>query len=140
MRRRMFKSKIHRATVTGADLHYVGSVTIDPDLMDAADILDGEQVHLVDIDNGSRLETYVIQGQRGSGDMCVNGAAARLVRPGDKVIVITYADYEEAELECYEPKVVHVDSRNRPVPRDKAVPHPGPDNPAPVRYVEIELN
>lgn len=140
MRRRMFKSKVHRATVTAADLHYVGSITIDPDLMDAADILDGEQVHLVDIDNGSRLETYVIQGRRGSGDMCVNGAAARLVQPGDKIILITYADYEEAELEDYEPKVVHVDSRNRPVPPDQAVPHPGPDNPAPIRYVEIELN
>src|SRR5690606_15391140 len=93
VRRRMLKSKIHRAVVTDANLHYVGSVTIDPDLLDAADILEHEQVTIVDIDNGARLETYVIAGERGSGDLCLNGAAARLVHPGDRVIVISYADY-----------------------------------------------
>ena len=99
MRRRMLKSKIHRAVVTDANLHYVGSVTIDPDLIDAADILEHEQVAVVDIDNGARLETYAIAGVRGSGDLCLNGAAARLVQPGDRVIVISYADYDDAELE-----------------------------------------
>jgi aspartate 1-decarboxylase len=113
MRRRMMKSKIHRATVSGADLHYVGSITLDKTLMELADILEGEQVHVLDIDNGARFETYAIPG--GPGDCCLNGAAARLVHPGDRVIVITYADYEDAELEAFEPKVVHVDSRNRPV-------------------------
>jgi aspartate 1-decarboxylase len=113
MRRRMMKSKIHRATVTGADLHYVGSITLDTELMRRADILENEQVHVLDIDNGNRFETYAIPG--GPGDCCLNGAAARLVQPGDRVIVITYADYEDAELEGFEPKVVHVDSRNRPV-------------------------
>ena len=114
MRRRMMKSKIHRATVTDANLHYVGSVTVDQDLMDAADLVEFEQVAVVDIDNGARLETYVIAGERGSGDICLNGAAARLVAPGDKVILISYADYEDAELDGFEPRVVHVDSRNRP--------------------------
>jgi aspartate 1-decarboxylase len=113
MRRHMMKSKIHRATVTGADLHYVGSITLDADLMARADIRDHEQVHVLDIDNGARFETYAIRG--GPGDCCLNGAAARLVHPGDRVIVITYADYEDAELDDYEPIVVHVDSRNRPV-------------------------
>lgn len=113
MRRRMMKSKIHRATVTGADLHYVGSITLDSELMRRADILENEQVHVLDIDNGNRFETYAIPG--GPGDCCLNGAAARLVQPGDRVIVITYADYEDAELEGYEAKVVHVDSRNRAV-------------------------
>ena len=113
MRRRMMKSKIHRATVTGADLHYVGSITLDTELMRRADILENEQVHVLDIDNGNRFETYAIPG--GPGDCCLNGAAARLVQPGDRVIVITYADYEDAELDGFEPKVVHVDSRNRPV-------------------------
>ena len=113
MRRRMMKSKIHRATVTDANLNYVGSVTIDTDLMEAADLLEWEQVAIVDIDNGNRFETYVIPGEAGSGAMCLNGAAARLVHPGDKVIVITYADYEDAELVDYEPTVVHVDERNR---------------------------
>ena len=113
MRRRMMKSKIHRATVTGADLHYVGSITLDTELMRRADILENEQVHVLDIDNGNRFETYAIPG--GPGDCCLNGAAARLVQPGDRVIVITYADYEAAELDGYEAKVVHVDSRNRPV-------------------------
>src|SRR5690625_437872 len=107
MRRRLMKSKIHRATVTDADLHYVGSVTIDRDLMDAADLLEYEQVAIVDIDNGARLETYVIEGERGKGDICLNGAAARLVAPGDRVIIISYADFEAAELEDFEPSIVH---------------------------------
>ena len=112
MLRTMLKSKIHRATVTGCDLHYVGSITIDPDLLEAADILEHEQVHVLDIDNGARFETYVIRG--GPGDVIVNGAAARLVHSGDKIIVISYAHYDEAELEAYEPLVVHVDEDNRP--------------------------
>jgi aspartate 1-decarboxylase len=115
MRRRMMKSKIHRATVTDANLHYVGSVTIDPLLLEAADILEYEQVTIVDIDNGSRFETYTILGEPGSGEICLNGAAARLVHPGDKVIIITYADFENAELEGFEPTVVHVDDRNRAI-------------------------
>ena len=113
MRRRMLKSKIHRAVVTDANLHYVGSITIDPDLLAAADILEHEQVAVVDIDNGARFETYAIAGRPGSGDMCLNGAAARLVSPGDRVIVISYADYDARELEHHEPVVVHVDTANR---------------------------
>ena len=112
MRRRMMKSKIHRATVTGADLHYIGSVSLDPELMQLADIREHEQVAILDIDNGARFETYAIVGE--PGEVCLNGAAARLVAPGDRVIVITYADYEDAELDGFEPRVVHVDSRNRP--------------------------
>ena len=112
MRRRMMKSKVHRATVTSADLHYVGSISLDPVLMDAADIREWEQVAVLDIDNGARFETYAITG--GPGQVQLNGAAARLVQPGDRVIVITYADYEDAELDGFEPRVVHVDSRNRP--------------------------
>ena len=100
----MLKSKIHRATVTDCDLHYVGSITIDCDLLDAADLLEHEQVHVVDIDNGARFETYVIAGERGSGAMQVNGAAARLVHRGDRIIVISYAGYDDAELECHEPR------------------------------------
>src|SRR5690606_19954563 len=115
MRRRMLKSKIHRAVVTDADPHYVGSVTIDPALLEAADILEHEQVAVVDIDNGARLETYAIAGRRGSGDMCLNGAAARLVSPGDRIIVLSYADYEAGEAERHEPRIVHVDTANRPV-------------------------
>ncbi len=111
MRRRMMKSKIHRATVTDANLNYVGSITIDTDLMAAADLLENEQVHILDIDNGARFETYVIPG--GPGDMCLNGAAARLVQPGDKIIVVSYADYEADELEGFAPRVVHVDDFNR---------------------------
>jgi aspartate 1-decarboxylase len=113
VRRRMLKSKIHRAVVTDANLHYVGSITIDPDLLAAADILEHEQVAVVDIDNGARFETYAIAGRPGSGDMCLNGAAARLVSPGDRVIVISYADYDRGELEHHEPVVVHVDAANR---------------------------
>jgi aspartate 1-decarboxylase len=112
MHRIMMKSKIHRATVTGADLNYVGSITLDPRLMELADLMEHEQVHVLDVDNGARFETYVIRG--GPGDVVVNGAAARLVHTGDKVIVISYAHYDEAELEAYEPIVVHVDDDNRP--------------------------
>jgi aspartate 1-decarboxylase len=112
MLRTMMKSKIHRATITGADLNYIGSITLDPALMELADLMENEQVHVLDIDNGARFETYVITG--GPGDVVLNGAAARLVHPGDRVIVVSYAQYDEAELEAYEPKVVHVDSRNRP--------------------------
>jgi aspartate 1-decarboxylase len=112
MQRTMMKSKIHRATVTDADLNYRGSITIDRDLMDAAELLEFEQVHVVDIDNGARFETYVIEGPRGSGVICLNGAAARLVQRGDKVIVISYAGYSEAELAAHTPVVVHVDEQN----------------------------
>jgi aspartate 1-decarboxylase len=108
MQRVMLKSKIHRATVTDSDLHYVGSITIDPQLLEAADILEHEQVSVVDVDNGARFETYTIAGDRGSGEMKVNGAAARLVHRGDTIIVISYAQYDEADLERYEPRVVHV--------------------------------
>ncbi|WP_214367736.1 aspartate 1-decarboxylase [Pseudonocardia sp. H11422] len=113
MFRTMMKSKIHRATVTQADLHYVGSVTIDRDLMEAADLLEGEQVAIVDITNGARLETYVIPGERGSGVIGINGAAAHLVHPGDLVILISYAQMDEAELRSYDPRVVFVDELNR---------------------------
>lgn len=113
MRRTMMKSKIHRATVVGADLNYVGSITLDPRLMELADILEHEQVHVLDIDNGARFETYAISG--GPGDVILNGAAARLVQPGDKVIIITYAQYEEAELAAYAPTVVLVDDANQPL-------------------------
>ena len=112
MHRTMMKSKIHRATVTGSDLNYVGSITLDPRLMELADLREHEQVHVLDIDNGARFETYVIRG--GRGDVVLNGAAARLVHTGDRVIVISYAQYDEEELESYAPIVVHVDSRNRP--------------------------
>ncbi len=108
----MFKSKIHRATVTHADLHYVGSVTVDADLLDAADILPGELVSIVDITNGARLETYTIAGERGSGVIGINGAAAHLVGVGDLVILITYAQMNDAEARDYVPTVVHVDAGN----------------------------
>ena len=134
----MMKSKIHRATVTDANLHYVGSITVDRDLMDLADLLEYEQVAVVDIDNGARLETYVIEGVRGSGDICLNGAAARLVSPGDRVIIISYADYESAELEGYEPRVVHVDDANHQVDALTAeLIAAGQQGPAPRRYVEV---
>src|SRR5919112_1769369 len=115
MFRTMLKSKIHRATVTQADLHYVGSVTIDADLMEAADLLPGEQVAIVDVTNGARLETYVIAGPRGSGVIGINGAAARLVHEGDLVILISYGVMEDAEARKYVPRVVFVDSENRVV-------------------------
>jgi aspartate 1-decarboxylase len=113
VRRRMLKSKIHRATVTEADLNYVGSISLDPALMGAADILEHEQVAVLDIDNGARFETYAITGV--PGQVCCNGAAARLVLPGDKVIILTYAEYEAAELDGYAPVIVHVDQWNREV-------------------------
>jgi aspartate 1-decarboxylase len=117
----MFKSKIHRGRVTGSDLNYVGSITVDADLLDAADILEHELVHVLDIDNGARFETYTIAGERGSGEMCINGAAARLVHRGDKIIVVSYAEYDAEELKSYEPRVVHVDEDNRIVTVDDAV-------------------
>jgi aspartate 1-decarboxylase len=113
MRRVMCKSKIHRATLTGADLHYEGSLTLDRDLMDAADILPYEKVSIVNINTGSRLETYVIEGRPGSGEVQLNGAAARLGAAGDRVIVISYAEYDEGELEGFEPVLVFVDEQNR---------------------------
>ncbi|WP_110241029.1 aspartate 1-decarboxylase [Nocardioides gilvus] len=113
MLRTMMKSKIHRATVTQADLHYVGSVTVDEDLLEASDILPGELVHIVDIDNGARLETYTIAGERGSGIIGINGAAARLVHPGDLVILIAYGQMESAEAKAFEPRVVFVDADNK---------------------------
>jgi aspartate 1-decarboxylase len=108
----MLKSKIHRATVTDCDLHYVGSITVDPDLLEAANILPHEQVHVVDVDNGARFETYTIAGERGSREMKVNGAAARLVHRDDTIIVISYATYDEAELDGHAPRVVHVTRDN----------------------------
>src|SRR3954465_998943 len=109
MQRTMLKSKIHRATITDCDLHYVGSITIDPDLLEAADLPAPEPVGLAALDNGARFETYTIAGERGSGEMKVNGAAARLVHRGDTIIVISYASYDTAEMEHYEPRVVHVE-------------------------------
>ncbi|MGG5751929.1 aspartate 1-decarboxylase [Zafaria sp. Z1313] len=113
MRRTMFKSKIHRATVTHADLHYVGSVTVDLELLEAADILPGELVSIVDVTNGARLETYTIPGERGSGVVGINGAAAHLVHRGDLVILMSYAQMETQEARGYVPSVVHVDADNR---------------------------
>jgi len=113
--RTMLKSKIHRATVTDANLNYVGSITVDTDLLEAADMLPYEQVMVLNINTGARFETYAIEGPRGGGDICLNGAAARLAQPGDLVIVLTYAQYDEAGLEGFEPTVVHVDAQNRQV-------------------------
>ncbi|MFE9116557.1 aspartate 1-decarboxylase [Streptomyces sp. NPDC007172] len=129
MIRTMFKSKIHRATVTQADLHYVGSVTVDAELMEAADLLPGELVHIVDIDNGNRLETYVIEGERGSGVIGINGAAAHLVHPGDLVILISYAQVDDTAARAFKPSVVHVDGANRIVGlgTDASAPVPGSD-------------
>ena len=121
MRRTMLKSKIHRATVTGSDLHYVGSITVDADLLEAADILEHELVHVLDVDNGARFETYTIAGARGSGEIKINGAAARLVHTGDTVIVVSYGEYEKEELEMYEPVVVHVNADNEIITVDSAV-------------------
>ena len=122
MQRVMLKSKIHRATITGCDLHYVGSITIDSELLRAADILEHEQVHVLDIDNGARFETYTISGESGSGAMQINGAAARLVHEGDTIIVVSYASYEAAELQHYEPRVVQVEAKtNRIVSVDDEV-------------------
>jgi len=123
----MLKSKIHRATVTEADLHYVGSVAIDRDLMDAADLLEGEQVAIADITNGARLETYVIPAPRGSGTITINGAAAHLVRAGDLVIIMNYASMDDAEAKRWKPIVVHVDEKNRVISlgNDPSEPVPG---------------
>ena len=130
MMRVMLKSKIHRATVTQADLHYVGSVTVDEELMEAADLLPGEQVAIVDVTNGARLETYVIPGHRGSGVIGINGAAAHLVHPGDLVILISYGLMSEEEARSYQPRVVHVDAANRIVElgSDPAEPVPGAED------------
>jgi aspartate 1-decarboxylase len=111
--RTMLKSKIHRATVTQADLHYVGSVTVDTELLEAADLLPGERVSIVDVTNGARLETYIIAGERGSGVLGINGAAAHLVHPGDLVILISYAQMDDDLARAYRPRVVHVDRDNR---------------------------
>mgnify|MGYP003906038055 CR=1 FL=1 len=116
MWRTMAKSKIHRATVTDANLNYVGSITIDKELMEAADLLPYEQVQVVNVNNCARFETYVIEGAPGSGTICVNGAAARLVAPGDLVIIISYAQYNEEELQTFKPKIVHVNGENRIIP------------------------
>ena len=127
MMRMMLKSKIHRATVTHADLHYVGSIAIDRDLMDAADLLEGEQVTIADITNGARLETYVIPAARGSGLIGINGAAAHLVDVGDLVIIMSYAAMDDAEARTLKPRVVHVDEQNRVIVLgdDPSEPVPG---------------
>ena len=127
MFRTMLKSKIHRATVTEADLHYVGSVAIDRDLMDAADLLEGEKVAIADITNGARLETYVIPAPRGSGTITINGAAAHLVQAGDLVIIMNYAAMDDAEAKLWKPIVVHVDENNRVISlgNDPSEPVPG---------------
>jgi aspartate 1-decarboxylase len=117
----MLKSKIHRGRITGSDLNYVGSITVDADLLEAADIREHELVHVLDVDNGARFETYTIAGARGSAEIKVNGAAARLVHTGDTVIVVSYAEYDEAELESHSPRVVHVSEDNRVVTVDDAV-------------------
>jgi aspartate 1-decarboxylase len=121
MNRTMLKSKIHRATVTDCDLHYVGSITIDPDLLEAADIMEFEQVAIVDVDNGARFETYTIAGERGSREIKVNGAAARLVHSGDTIIVISYASYDREDLAAYLPRVVHVNADNSIIDIDAEV-------------------
>ena len=129
MMRMMMKSKIHRATVTQADLHYVGSVTIDAALLEAADLLEGEQVAIVDVTNGARIETYVIPGEHGSGVIGINGAAAHLVQPDDLVIIMSYAMVDDAEARTLQPRIVHVDEKNRIVKlgNDAAEPVPGSD-------------
>jgi aspartate 1-decarboxylase len=125
MYRTMLKSKLHRVTVTQANLHYVGSITIDADLMDAADLLPGEQVAVVDVTNGARLETYVIEGARGSGVIGINGAAAHLVHAADLVIIISYAALPDAEAKAYEPRVVFVDAGNRVLHQGDDLGYPG---------------
>lgn len=119
--RTMLKSKIHRARVTEADLNYVGSVTLDPILMEAADLLPHEQVHLLDVDTGARLETYTIEGERGAGEVVVNGAAARLIHKGDTILILSYVTVPEEEARRLEPCVIHVDEENRIVRTDRAV-------------------
>ncbi|MGW2051643.1 aspartate 1-decarboxylase [Streptomyces sp. NPDC001858] len=130
MLREVLGGKIHRATVTQADLHYVGSLTLDEDLARAAGLIEGEKVQVVDITNGARLETYIIIGPAGSGEICINGAAAHLVHPGDLVIIMSFVLAEESELADYQPKVVHVDATNRIIAlgNDLAEPVPGADD------------
>jgi aspartate 1-decarboxylase len=113
MLRQMFKSKIHRATVTATDLHYIGSITIDEELLEAADLLENEKVLVINLNNGARFETYVIAGQRGSGAVCPNGGGARLALPGDMVIIIAFANYTQEELKNFKPRIVHVDANNK---------------------------
>jgi aspartate 1-decarboxylase len=139
MYRTMLKSKIHRATVTRADPHYVGSVTVDAALMEAADLLAGEQVAIVDVTNGARLETYVIEGERGSGVLGINGAAAHLVHPGDLVILISYQTVEDHEARSLKPRIVHVGSDNRIIDLDDdpARPVPGSDTLRPPRTAPV---
>lgn len=124
MRRRMMKSKIHRATVTDANLHYRGSVTVDPLLMEAADILENEQVDVLDITNGNRLTTYAIPGAPGRGEICLNGAAAHLISKGDLVILVSYADYDEVEAREHRPRLVFVDEANRQLVGATLAPEP----------------
>jgi len=121
--RTMLKGKIHRATVTDADVNYEGSIAVDPDLMEAADILPFEQVQVLDIDNGARLTTYAIEGRRGSGDISINGAAARLVNVGDKVIILTYTELDEEAARRHQPRLVYPDERNR-IHHTVGVPEP----------------
>ncbi|GAB3810269.1 aspartate 1-decarboxylase [Kribbella italica] len=130
MLREVLGGKIHRATVTQADLHYVGSLTLDVELAQAAGLMEGEKVQVVDITNGARLETYIINGPAGSGEICINGAAAHLVHPGDLVIIMSFVQAEESELIGYQPKVVHVDGANRIIAlgNDLAEPVPGADD------------
>ncbi|MCK9898916.1 aspartate 1-decarboxylase [Frankia sp. Cpl3] len=133
MFRTMLTSKIHRATVTQADLNYVGSVTIDADLMEAADLLPGEQVTIVDINNGARLETYAITGPAGSGVIGINGAAARLVHPGDLVIIISYGIMDDAEARRHTPRVLFVDAENRIIGQGGDPAEALPDDPSSLR-------
>jgi aspartate 1-decarboxylase len=126
----MFKSKIHRATVTHADLHYEGSVTVDQDLLDRAEILEYEAVDIWNVTRGTRLTTYALSGPRGSGVVCINGAAAHLNRPGDLVILATFAEMDDAEARAHVPRVVRVDAQNRPLPAEQQKPElPGPAEP-----------
>ena len=127
--RTMMTAKIHRATITGADLNYVGSITVDQDLLDAADLLAGESVDVVDITNGARLTTYVIPGERGSGQICINGAAAHLVHEGDLVILIAYGQLDDETARTYEPRVVFVDEHNRIIERSADPGRVPADNP-----------
>ncbi|MEZ0163269.1 aspartate 1-decarboxylase [Kineococcus sp. LSe6-4] len=127
MIRTLLNGKIHRATVTGADLSYVGSITVDADLLEAADIVEGELVHVVDVTNGARLQTYAITGERGSGEVCINGAAAHLVDPGDIVIIMSYVQVEESERAAHRLHVVHVDARNAVVALGTDAAEPVPE-------------
>jgi aspartate 1-decarboxylase len=138
MLRVMMKSKIHRATVTQADLDYVGSISIDSGLMEAADLIEGEQVAIVDVTNGARLETYVIPAPRGSGTIGINGAAAHLVDPGDLVIIISYGTVDDAEARALVPRVVHVDAANRIVKLGADAAEPVPGAPDQKRGDEVE--